>query len=199
MIPPDIFRRLCRSISQWARSTKKPDVSTGPLACPFAHSLAPLTRSLTPHYLLGSCASLTRSLPHSLCFNPSLTPSLVNDWMAIYSVFFFIQAHSSISIFVTASIIFILASSRHFDAAVFKHQMRIYGRLFAGARGGRKRNSSTAPLCCESRDMAPLMQKPAPLREKPAPLNENLAPLKEKPAPLMQKPAPLNEKPAPLK
>ena len=35
------------STAQWARSTKNPDVSTGPLARPFARSLAPLT-SLTP-------------------------------------------------------------------------------------------------------------------------------------------------------
>ena len=30
----------------WARIIKKPDCSTGPHACPFAHSLAPLTPSL---------------------------------------------------------------------------------------------------------------------------------------------------------
>ena len=30
----------------WARITKNTDWSTGPLACPFARSLAPLTRSL---------------------------------------------------------------------------------------------------------------------------------------------------------
>ena len=40
----------------WARSTKNPDVSTGPLARPFARSLAPLTRSL---------ARSLRSLPRS--------------------------------------------------------------------------------------------------------------------------------------
>ena len=48
----------------WARSTKNPDVSTGPLARPFARSLAPLTRSLAPHCSLCSRA-LLRSLAHS--------------------------------------------------------------------------------------------------------------------------------------
>ena len=53
--------------AQWARSTKNPDVSTGPLARPFARSLAPLTRSLAPHYSLRSRAPLRslRSLPCS--------------------------------------------------------------------------------------------------------------------------------------
>ena len=32
------------SCALWARIIKNPDVSTGPLACPFAHSLALLTR-----------------------------------------------------------------------------------------------------------------------------------------------------------
>ena len=49
----------------WSRSTKNQDVSTGPLARPFARSLAPLTRSLAP------LAPFTRLLARSL------TPSLV--------------------------------------------------------------------------------------------------------------------------
>ena len=47
----------------------EPDISTGPFTRPFAHSLAPLTRSLAPHYCAHSHA---RSLT-------SLTPSLVGQ------------------------------------------------------------------------------------------------------------------------
>ena len=36
----------------WARTTKNTDWSTGPLARPFAHSLAPLTRLLALHFSL---------------------------------------------------------------------------------------------------------------------------------------------------
>ena len=53
------------SLALWARSTKNSDCSTGPLAPPFAHSLAPLTSLLAPHYSLRSRASL-RSLARSL-------------------------------------------------------------------------------------------------------------------------------------
>ena len=53
---------LTPSPALWARSTKNPDVSTGPLARPFAHSLAPLTRSLATRCSLRSRAPL-RSLP----------------------------------------------------------------------------------------------------------------------------------------
>ena len=54
-------------IALWARSTKNPDCSTGPLARPFARSLAPLTRSLAPDCSLCSrppLRSLVRSLAH---------------------------------------------------------------------------------------------------------------------------------------
>ena len=50
--------------SQWARIIQSSDESIGPFACPFALSLAPLTRGKG------------------------------NDWRAICSVFFSIQAHS---------------------------------------------------------------------------------------------------------
>ena len=63
---------------QWSRITKNPDVSTEPLACPFARSLAPLTHSLAPH-LLCYCAPL-RSLTHSLL------SSWESEW---YDAFFF--------------------------------------------------------------------------------------------------------------
>ena len=51
------------------RINKNPDVSTGPLARPFARSLAPLTRLLALDCSLSSrppLRSLVRSLAHSL-------------------------------------------------------------------------------------------------------------------------------------
>ena len=57
-------------------TTENPDVSTGPLARPFARSLAPLTHSLAPYCSLRSRAplrSFVRSLAHSL------TPELVGE------------------------------------------------------------------------------------------------------------------------
>ena len=74
----------------WARTNKNTDWSCGPLARPFARSLAPLTRSLAPHYSLRSrppLRSLVRSLAH---FAHSLARGTVNDEMAIYSVFLFL-------------------------------------------------------------------------------------------------------------
>ena len=52
------------------RTVKNWDVSTGPLACPFARSLATLTCSLAPRSLLRSRSAtfthpLARSLPRS--------------------------------------------------------------------------------------------------------------------------------------
>ena len=68
---------------------------TGPLACLFARSLAPLTHSLAPHYLLRLRAAL-RSLAYSLApFVHSLARGTVNDEMAIYSVFFPVFDHSA--------------------------------------------------------------------------------------------------------
>ena len=64
MVTP-IRQRASSGYALWARSTKNPDQRTGPLACPFARSLAPLSRSLAPHYLLRSRAPL-RSLSRSL-------------------------------------------------------------------------------------------------------------------------------------
>ena len=79
----------------WSGTTKNQDVSTGPLARPFARSLAPLTRSLAPDCSLRSrppLRSLVRSLAH---FAHSLARGTVNDWMAILSVFFSIFNHSA--------------------------------------------------------------------------------------------------------
>ena len=64
---------------------------------PFARSLALLTRSLVPSCLLRSCTplrSLVRLLAH---FAHSLARGTVNDWLAIYSVFFSILDHSAFS------------------------------------------------------------------------------------------------------
>ena len=67
------------SVAPWSGSTKNTDISTGPLACPFARSLAPLTHLLALHYLLR-----TRALLRLLAlFAHSLARGKVNDWMAI--------------------------------------------------------------------------------------------------------------------
>ena len=89
---------MTRRISaQWPGTAKNRDVSTGPLARPFARSLAPLTRSLAPDCSLCShppLRSLVRSLAH---FAHSLTRGTVNDWMAILFVFFSIFDHSAVA------------------------------------------------------------------------------------------------------
>ena len=80
----------------WSGTNKNRDVSTGPLARPFARSLAPLTRLLASDYSLRSrplLRSRVRSLAH---FAHSLARGTVNDWMVIYSVFFSILAHSAV-------------------------------------------------------------------------------------------------------
>ena len=59
----------------WSGKNKNRDISTRPLARPFARSLAPLTRSLAPDCSLRSRPPL-RSLARSLT---SLTPSLVGQ------------------------------------------------------------------------------------------------------------------------
>ena len=75
------------------RTAKNWDISTGPLARPFAHSLAPLTRLLAPDCSLRSRPPL-RSLVHSLAhFTHSLARGTVNDWMDSLSVFFSIFDH----------------------------------------------------------------------------------------------------------
>ena len=72
---------------------------TGPLARPFAHLLAPLTRSLAPDCSLRSRpplrsrAHFTHSLAH---FAHSLARGKVNYFMAILSVFFSILDHGEI-------------------------------------------------------------------------------------------------------
>ena len=72
----------------WARISKNTDWSTGSLACPYACSLAPLTRSLTPHYSLRSRAPL-RSFACTLAyFAHSLPRGTVID-SYLFCVFFY--------------------------------------------------------------------------------------------------------------
>ena len=78
------------SVSLWSITAKNTDCSTGPLARLLAHSLAPLTHSLAPDCSLLSrppLHSLVRSLAH---LAHSLARGKVNDWMVIYSVFFYL-------------------------------------------------------------------------------------------------------------
>ena len=113
LLPPDVgekdveisLRRLARDalrampirryqVALWSITAKNTDCSTGPLARPFARSLAPLTHSLAPDCSLRSrppLRSLVRSLAH---FAHSLAHGTVNNWMAILSVFFSIIDHS---------------------------------------------------------------------------------------------------------
>ena len=63
----------------WSGTNKNRDVSTGPLARPFAHSLALLTRSLAQHCSVR-LHSLLRSLVCSFAhFAHSLVRGTVND------------------------------------------------------------------------------------------------------------------------
>ena len=69
---------------------EQPRIQTEVLGHSLVRSLAPLTHSLTPDYSLCSrppLRSLVRSLAH---FAHSLARGKVDDWMAIYSVFFFL-------------------------------------------------------------------------------------------------------------
>ena len=65
-----------RTTENLSRTAKNKDCSTGPLAHPFARSLAPLTRSHAPDCSLRSRPPL-RSLIHSLVHYITLTPSSV--------------------------------------------------------------------------------------------------------------------------
>ena len=70
------------TLAQWAKSTKNPDVSTGPLARPFARSLTALTHLLASHYLLFTTRfSLLAShySPHLQTSLRSLARSLVGQ------------------------------------------------------------------------------------------------------------------------
>ena len=85
----------------WSGTNKNRDVSTGPLARPFARSLAPLTRSLAP-----DCSLRLRPLPRSLVRSlvRSLPRSWGSDWLDCYFVcIFFIFDHSGIALSNSAS------------------------------------------------------------------------------------------------
>ena len=60
---PLTFATNVTVLARWVRKAKDRDVSTGPLACPFARSPAPLTRLHSLHGSLRPRASL-RSLTH---------------------------------------------------------------------------------------------------------------------------------------
>ena len=84
-----------RAVHGGPNDSRTDSLSTGPLACPFARLLAPLTRSLAPDCSLRLCPllhSLVCSLTH---FAHSLACGTVNDLMAIYTVFFSILAHGA--------------------------------------------------------------------------------------------------------
>ena len=52
------FSFIASALPLWLRTTKNPDVGTGPLARLLTHKLIPLTPLLAPHYLLPSSAPL---------------------------------------------------------------------------------------------------------------------------------------------
>ena len=76
----------------WFKTTKNPDVSTGPLARLFACSLAPLTHLLAPHCSLCLRAHCAHSFARSLTYSRARGKKA--DLMAIFSVFFNVLDHS---------------------------------------------------------------------------------------------------------
>ena len=75
-----------KSKTLWCRIIKNTDWSTGPLARPFACSLAPLTHSLALYYSLRLRAPL-RSLVHSLAHFAPFAHRKVNE-SYLFCVFF---------------------------------------------------------------------------------------------------------------
>ena len=74
-LSPSSFTPWCWS-SPWFKTNKNHNLTTGPLARPFARLLALLIHSLAPHYLLRSRATLC-SFIRSL----TLTSELVGNWI----------------------------------------------------------------------------------------------------------------------
>ena len=76
---PFFVRREHRGFALLFRTAKNSDMSTGPLACPFAHARAPLTHSLAPpcslrsraplHSFVCSLAHFTHSLARGKVYN----------------------------------------------------------------------------------------------------------------------------------
>ena len=85
-----------QSNALWSGTNKNRDVSTGPLARPFARSLTPLTRSRAPDCLLRSRPPLRSLIPSLAHFAHSLARGKVNYQIAILSVFFSIFDHSAL-------------------------------------------------------------------------------------------------------
>ena len=90
LITPDrsnpVLQHCPLPLAQWGRTAKNRDVSTGPLTRPFVSLLALLTHLLPLHCLLRSHTPLRSFLAHSLSHSGAL--GKVDDWMAIFSVFF---------------------------------------------------------------------------------------------------------------
>ena len=66
-----------RVIALKGRIIKNPDVSHGPLTRPFTRSLAPLTHSLAPHYLLCTTRSAELRCAHLLARSLTLLNPLL--------------------------------------------------------------------------------------------------------------------------
>ena len=77
-----------------ALAIQRTDCRNGPLARLFARSLAPLTHLLAPDCSLRSRPPLRSLVCLLVHFAHSLARGIVNDWMAILSVFFSIFDHS---------------------------------------------------------------------------------------------------------
>ena len=92
--PLGAFCRPRVAFTLWSKIEK--NTITGPLARPFARSLAPITCLLAQDCLLCSRPPLRSHvclLPHSA---HSLARGLMNDWMVILFVFFSIFDHSTL-------------------------------------------------------------------------------------------------------
>ena len=79
----DYCKMVPNDLTLWSRTTKNPDVSIGPLACPFTRSLAQLAHTLAPYCLLRSCAALIRSLARR-SLTHSRASGKVNDEISRY-------------------------------------------------------------------------------------------------------------------
>ena len=81
-----IRRSVRPSVSLWSGTTKNKDVGTGPLACLFGRSLAPLTHSLAPPCSLCSCAPLRSFICSLAHFAHSQARGKMSDLMSQYHI-----------------------------------------------------------------------------------------------------------------